>query len=45
MMKFTVLFTNFGFYGLTANSEFEFGKYLSVLKTKKSCKITEIMFS
>ena len=45
MIKFTVLFTNFGFYGLAEISGFGFDKYSYVLKTKKSCKITEIMFS
>lgn len=44
-MMSSVLFKNFGFYGLAGISGFGFEKYLYVLETKKSCKITEIMFS
>lgn len=45
MMRFTVLFKNFGFYGLSVDSGFGFEKYVSVFKTEGSCKVTGLMFS
>ncbi len=45
MIRFTVLFTNFGFYGFAGDSGFGFNEYKSVLYTGESCKVTGLMFS
>lgn len=45
MIRFTVLFRGFGFCGSNGISGFEFEKYLNVLKTEESCKVTGLMFS
>ncbi len=45
MIRFTVLFRGFEFCGSNGISGFEFEKYLNVLETEESCKVTGLMFS